>query len=63
MSTQSFPLITEALVEALQRCFPNKLPQLDTPVQEICARIGEQRVIAFLQRKLQEQQEPDDEPS
>ncbi len=43
------PYIPAGLLEYLKKQFPNKCPSVSTPVDEVRALAGEQRVIAHLE--------------
>jgi hypothetical protein len=54
-----FPPIDPALVDHLDRLFPERTPDLSTPIDRIREMGGERKVIRFLRRKLEEQEEAD----
>lgn len=43
-----FPEVSDTFLARLKLAFPDCLPKLGTPADEVHALIGEQRVIAFL---------------
>jgi hypothetical protein len=59
MASRKAPYIPDDVVEWLEKVYPNILPALNTPLSEIHAKIGEQRVIARLRQaaKVQREQE------
>jgi hypothetical protein len=58
---KSFPPISRPLVERLDRLFPHKCPDKDTPDREIWIYSGKREVIDFLLRVLNFQEKGDDE--
>jgi hypothetical protein len=50
-----FPEVSDALLAACRRAFPDACPGLDVSEAERFARFGEQRLIAFLAAKNQQQ--------
>ncbi len=44
-------LISTALLHGIKEHFPNQQPSIDTADREVWARVGEQRLIDFLQRE------------
>ncbi len=59
MNTQddSFPYVSQALIDALQRVFPDQAPNPGTPDHKIREQIGAVAVVRFLETKRREQQE------
>ena len=49
------PPIDLALVEVLDRLFPEKLPEMDSPVRELYYRIGQRSVVTFLREQWKSQ--------
>ncbi len=52
-----FPMMTAALVEALDVAFPLTCPKLDDTERQIFVRVGQRKVIDFLRERYREQQE------
>lgn len=50
-----FPDAPDGLIEALERVFPDRLPESELTDAEIRERIGEVRVLRFLKRHRQRQ--------
>lgn len=50
-----FPDVPTALLEALERAFPDRCPDADLTDAEIRERIGECRVVRFLRRRHERQ--------
>lgn len=50
-----FPEVNEEFLTALRKQFPDQCPAVGTSMEEVNARAGEQRVIRFLQRVWDEQ--------
>lgn len=55
---RQFPAVPKELMEELRRRYPIKLPSLTTPDREIWAAVGEQNVIALLEREFAKQTNP-----
>ncbi len=53
--SQSFPPIPELLLTELEKLFPPSYPDLNASEREPWAKAGEGRVINFLRRKFEEQ--------
>ncbi len=53
-----FPLIPKGLVEALQKLFPDKCPDLSLSDREVWFRSGQVNVVKFLELRLIDQNEP-----
>ena len=53
------PPIDGALVEALDKLFPEKLPEMDSPVRELYYRIGQRSVVKFLREHHKSQMDDD----
>lgn len=51
----TFAEVPAELLDALIKQFPDQCPDVTTPVDEVRARAGEQRVIRFLRRMFEEQ--------
>ncbi len=56
---QQFPPVSRPLAEALARMFPDTCPDVATPIDEVRAKAGEQRVVRFLLETLRQQEEGD----
>jgi hypothetical protein len=54
---KQFPIVDSELLAALVEKFPDRCPDVSTPVDEVRARAGEQRVIRFLARVFDDQNE------
>lgn len=54
---KKLPLVSRELVDALAERFPDKCPEVNTPIDEVRARAGEQRVLRLLWQTYQEQNE------
>lgn len=53
---KQFPLITEALIEALEERFPDKAPRsLDLTLSAVGAMTGQQQVLDFLRSQYARQ--------
>lgn len=52
-----FPPVPKELVQALDERFPERSPDPEWSDREVWMRAGERRVVRFLLRKLQEQEE------
>lgn len=52
-----FPEVSDALLKALRARFPDRCPDLSCPIDEVRARAGDQRVIAFLAEQHRSQNE------
>lgn len=46
------PLLSPVLIEELRKRFPNQVPDISTPDREVWAKVGEQRLLAFLQAEF-----------
>jgi hypothetical protein len=57
LESAPFPPVTEALVVALDKLFPDKCPSLGDPDRLIWVKAGQRAVVRFLAEKLREQQE------
>lgn len=53
MKKSDFPPIPKALMDELQKRFPDTLPEIFTPLEQIRALQGEQRVIRFLKHQYE----------
>lgn len=53
--SQSFPPISQVLLEELERRFPPTYPDLKLDERELWAKAGEGRVIQFLRSRFDEQ--------
>lgn len=51
------PQVSEALVDHLDKQFPNRCPRIDDPERQIWAAVGARRVVDYLRRVSQEQRE------
>jgi hypothetical protein len=49
----NLPPVDPALVEWLERKFPNKVPRIEDPEREVWAKVGEQRVIQVLRQVIE----------
>lgn len=54
---KDFPLISEALLEALNKSYPDKCPNPNQTDREIWMAVGARRVVEFLQGKHKQQTE------
>jgi len=52
-----FPIVDKVLIDALSEQFPDQVPELNDSDREVWAKVGEQRVIRFLKRNFEEQNE------
>ncbi len=52
-----FPMMSEALIDALDVAFPLTCPNLDDTERQIFVTVGERKVIDFLRERYREQQE------
>lgn len=50
-------IIEKHLIDALTEQFPNRVPEISDTDREVWAKVGEQRVIDFLKRVYEEQNE------
>lgn len=51
----TFPEVSEEFLTALSKQFSDRCPDVGTSMEEVNARAGEQRVIQFLRRMHEEQ--------
>lgn len=59
-SDDSFPFVSQALIDALEEVFPEKSPDPGTPEYKIREQIGATSVVRFLREQRQKQQEEED---
>lgn len=52
------PVIQKDLLDYLERCFPNRVPSIDTPARKVWAAVGQQDVIANLRALFTRQNKP-----
>lgn len=52
---QPFPPVSKELLDALDKAFPDKSPDLSTPVDMIRHRGGQVSVVRFMKRQYEEQ--------
>jgi hypothetical protein len=58
MARSPFPFVSPEIVKALEEAFPNKLPSdPDILPTQFASLIGQQSVIAYLRRRLTEQEQ------
>lgn len=50
-ATAKFPPIPQQLMEELERRFPDKCPDLETPIADIHKTVGQVSVIRFLRKQ------------
>jgi len=50
-----FPPIDEKLLEALDKLFPERTPEINMDMKEIYFRIGQRSVVRFLHEKFKNQ--------
>lgn len=53
----NFPPVPKDLLDNLTKHFPNQVPEITDVDREVWAKVGEQRVIRFLAKKFEEQNE------
>lgn len=51
------PLVDKHLLDSLTEQFPDRVPEMTDVDREVWAKVGEQRVIRFLKRLFEEQNE------
>lgn len=54
---QQFPFVPPELVRALQEAFPDRVPELADSDREVWVKVGHQKVVRFLAKKVEEQEE------
>lgn len=54
---EELPVIPEDLLKALDKHFPERCPEPEWSEREIWMRVGERRVVRFLKRVFDEQNE------
>ncbi len=57
MTDSPFPPLNEDLIHELNRRYPERTPELDWTDRDIWVRVGERRVVRFLNEMFTRQQE------
>lgn len=57
MDLDAFPPVPDVLVQALERLFPDRCPEIDTPDRHVWHYAGQVAVVRYLRHQYEEQQQ------
>lgn len=60
MAQSQFPEVSQALIDELDRLFPEACPNLSDPERSIWFKVGQRDVVRFLKQKFIEQTNPEE---